>query len=81
MSILKRDVEGMKVNSEKLGIGTLYPILVCMVTGRTWNSVTGGIDKIRYTEAEVFKTKFILYIFIYFSISISFSLFPERRIC
>ncbi|EEB15541.1 conserved hypothetical protein [Pediculus humanus corporis] len=52
MSILKRDVEGMKVNSEKLGIGTLYPILVCMVTGRTWNSVTGGIDKIRYTEAE-----------------------------
>lgn len=53
MSILNRDMNGMKENSEKLGIDKLYPLLICMVTGRTWDAVVGGINKIKYSESEV----------------------------
>lgn len=53
MSILNRDFDGMKKHSEKLGIGNLYPILVCMVTGRTWDSINAGIDKVKYSPQEV----------------------------
>lgn len=56
LSILNKDFEGMKTHSEKLGIGKLYPILVCMVTGRTWDVVNEGIDKVKYSSEE--KEKF-----------------------
>lgn len=53
MSILARDLEGMRTHSEAMGIGQLYPLLVCMVTGRTWNSVTAGVNRVEFSEAEV----------------------------
>lgn len=53
LSILYKDREGMKTYSENLGIRELYPLLVCMVTGRTWDSVNKGIDKVKYTKEEV----------------------------
>lgn len=51
-SILKRDVEGIKFYSEKMGILKMYPLFVCIVTGRTWTSVTRGVDQSSVTEQE-----------------------------
>lgn len=53
MSILSRDLDGMKAHSTAMGIGELFPLLVCMVTGRTWDSVTAGIDRVEYSSVEV----------------------------
>lgn len=44
---------GMKENSKKLGIDDLYLVFICMVTGRTLDAVVGGINKVKYSDAEV----------------------------
>ena len=45
-TILQSDVEGLKHYSEVLGIGPLHGLFACMVTGRSWDSIsTGGIAK------------------------------------
>ena len=53
-SILKADLEGMKKNADHLGVGELYGLFACMVTGRSWNSIQKGIDKSEKNAAEVF---------------------------
>ncbi|KAL0276063.1 UNVERIFIED_CONTAM: hypothetical protein PYX00_003726 [Menopon gallinae] len=64
LSILRQDRKGMQVYSEKMGIKELYPLLVCMVTGRTWESVNKGISKVEYTkeEQEEFKRKMPIFL-------------------
>ncbi|KAK6636872.1 hypothetical protein RUM43_010536 [Polyplax serrata] len=52
LSILNRDMAGMRENSKKLGIDDLYLVFICMVTGRTLDAVTGGINKVKYSDAE-----------------------------
>ncbi|CAH1173873.1 unnamed protein product [Phaedon cochleariae] len=46
LSILNRDRRAMRQHSKNLGIdGDAYGLFACMVTGRTWDSITRGIDK------------------------------------
>lgn len=42
-SALRSDIEGLKHYSEVLGVGPLYELFACMVTGRSWGSITTGI--------------------------------------
>lgn len=43
----------MKEHTKNLGIQpNLYPLFACMLTGRPWESVVAGIDKIKQTKAE-----------------------------
>ncbi|XP_040567744.1 aarF domain-containing protein kinase 1 [Lepeophtheirus salmonis] len=44
-NILNADVEGIRHSADKLGVGELYGLFACMVTGRSWNSIQHGIDK------------------------------------
>jgi len=44
----------MKKNADHLGVGQLYGLFACMVTGRSWNSIQKGIDKSEKNAAEVF---------------------------
>lgn len=57
MSIIRADVEEMRKNSEKLGIGELYGLFACMVSGRSWNAILGGIDKQGKTATEAKEIK------------------------
>ena len=57
-SILKADEDGMQKNADRLGVGELYGLFACMVTGRSWNSIRKGIDKSEKNAAEVI---FLLY--------------------
>lgn len=44
--------EGIKEYADKLGVGQLYGLFACMVAGRSWSSITKGIDKAEKTAAE-----------------------------
>ena len=52
-SLIAADQAGIRHYSENLGIGKLYPLFACMVTARTWESITAGIDKVAVTKEEV----------------------------
>ena len=43
----------MQKNADRLGVGELYGLFACMVTGRSWNSIRKGIDKSEKNAAEV----------------------------
>ena len=53
MSTIQKDLEGIKKYAEKLNTGHLYGLLACMVTGRSWQAITTGIDQQAFTEEEV----------------------------
>ena len=53
MSILKVDHDGMKLHAHNLGVeGRMWGLFACMVTGRPWETVQSGIDKIKQTTTE-----------------------------
>ncbi|UYV84773.1 ADCK1, partial [Cordylochernes scorpioides] len=52
LSILKRDVDGIKKCSKEMGVGELYNILAAILTQRSWKSVTKGIDQCIKTKEE-----------------------------
>ena len=43
----------MQKNADHLGVGQLYGLFACMVTGRSWTSIQKGIDKSEKNAAEV----------------------------
>ncbi|GJQ74816.1 hypothetical protein Trydic_g21653 [Trypoxylus dichotomus] len=53
LSILNRDRVSMKYYATKLGLEeNMYGIFACMITGRTWDSITSGIEKKKQTIQE-----------------------------
>lgn len=54
MSILKKDIkeieERVKVFLDEKGI--YYGLLACIITGRSWDAITNGIDRVKYTTNE-----------------------------
>ena len=57
LSILNADTAGIRTYADKLGVGGLYGLFACMVAGRSWDSITKGIDKTEKNKAEVKQTK------------------------
>jgi aarF domain-containing kinase len=53
LSILNKDKDGMRQHGQNLGVGNLYFLLPCMVTGRTWETIMSGIQKTKWTNSEV----------------------------
>ena len=43
----------MEREGGRLGVGSLYGLLACMVAGRSWQAITSGLDKQKLTESEV----------------------------
>lgn len=58
-SILKADIESIKHYSGQLGVGRLFPLFACIITARSWNAVSAGVDKHTFTEEEVRTTLFM----------------------
>jgi len=52
LSILNADTDGIKQYADKLGVGQLYGLFACMVAGRSWDSITKGIDRTEKNAAE-----------------------------
>ena len=52
LSILNADLNGIKQYADLLGVGQLYGLFACMVTGRSWSSIQKGIDRAEKNSAE-----------------------------
>ncbi|CAD6186636.1 unnamed protein product [Caenorhabditis auriculariae] len=52
LSIMKPDLEGMKRVANQMGVGELYGLFACIVTRRSWKSVTEGIVKSKLDASE-----------------------------
>jgi len=55
LSIINSNVDGIKKYGRELGVGNLYGLFACMVTARSWESITstdGGVAKKVTAEEE-----------------------------
>ncbi|CAJ0569556.1 unnamed protein product, partial [Mesorhabditis spiculigera] len=52
MALLNADTQQIRRVAEELGVGEMYGLLACMVTQRSWKSVTQGIRKSKKDEQE-----------------------------
>uniref|UniRef100_A0A914XMU8 Protein kinase domain-containing protein n=1 Tax=Plectus sambesii TaxID=2011161 RepID=A0A914XMU8_9BILA len=57
LALLKPDQDAIKYWSKKMGVGDLYGLFACMVTARSWKSVTSGISKNVITADEACEIK------------------------
>ena len=57
LAILDGDKDAMKEHCTKLGVGDMYGLLACMVSGRTWDALMAGVRKTKYdsNEKELFQ--------------------------
>ena len=53
LSLIRADINGISKYSAKLGVGNLFGLFACMVTGRSWTAVSQGIDKMKFSKEEV----------------------------
>ncbi|XP_023608261.1 uncharacterized aarF domain-containing protein kinase 1 isoform X3 [Myotis lucifugus] len=51
-SLIWTDMEKVKKYCHRLGAGDFYPLLACMLTARSWNSVNRGISQAPITASE-----------------------------
>ncbi|XP_060684564.1 aarF domain-containing protein kinase 1 [Hemiscyllium ocellatum] len=51
-SLIRTDMKGIEMYSRRLGAGDLYPLFACMLTARSWASITKGIDQTPVSETE-----------------------------
>ncbi|XP_019374262.1 PREDICTED: uncharacterized aarF domain-containing protein kinase 1 isoform X3 [Gavialis gangeticus] len=51
-SLIKADMKQVQKYSRRLGAGDLYPLFACMLTARSWASVSQGIDRSPVTANE-----------------------------
>ncbi|XP_042221878.1 aarF domain-containing protein kinase 1-like isoform X1 [Homarus americanus] len=52
LSILNADLKAIQRYGDQLGVGELFGLFACMVTGRSWDSISKGIDKKERSSAE-----------------------------
>ncbi|XP_073248183.1 aarF domain-containing protein kinase 1-like isoform X2 [Porites lutea] len=51
-ALIRSDIDGVKQSSEALGVGEMYGLLACILTARSWDVVTTGIDQGPVTDHE-----------------------------
>lgn len=52
LAILDGDKVAMQKHCTALGVGDMYGLLACMVSGRTWDALMAGVRKRKYDSAE-----------------------------
>ena len=52
-SLIRSDLEGIKQSSKALGVEEMYGLLACILTARSWDVITTGIDQGPVTDDEV----------------------------
>ena len=51
-AIINRNVPAIKTSADKLGVGSLFGLFACMVTGRSWTSIQQGVDVAERSAGE-----------------------------
>ncbi|VDK78802.1 unnamed protein product [Litomosoides sigmodontis] len=52
LALLGRDLNEIKKCAQSMGVGDLYGLFVCMVTNRSWDAISRGIDRSAPTHEE-----------------------------
>lgn len=52
LAILKGDKIAMQNHCTNLGVGDMYGLLACMVSGRSWDTIMSGVQKVKYSSKE-----------------------------
>lgn len=52
MAVINSDVKNIERTARKLGVGEMYGLFACMTSGRSWNAIQSGIDKLKKSDAE-----------------------------
>ena len=52
MGLIKNNMDDIKYYSQQMNAGDLYPLFACMLTARSWQAVSSGLDKKKYTNQE-----------------------------
>ncbi|CAB0038601.1 unnamed protein product [Trichogramma brassicae] len=52
LAILNSDKVAMQKHCTNLGVGDMYGLLACMVSGRTWDTIMSGVQKTKYSSKE-----------------------------
>ena len=53
--LMRKDMDAIRIHCLSLNAGDLYPLLACMISARTWNSIERGITKASRSNTEVRK--------------------------
>lgn len=53
MAVLRKDLQSIKIHAQALNGGELYPLLACIITARSWDSIRTGVDRTAVNRAEV----------------------------
>ena len=53
LALINGDVDSIKLQSSRLGAADMYGLLACMVAGRSWDSIQGGVGTSTKSKAEV----------------------------
>ena len=53
MAILQKDLVSVKNHAQALNGGELYHLLACIITARSWDSITKGVDRTAVSRTEV----------------------------
>jgi len=52
MAVINSNVKDIERTARKLGVGEMYGLFACMTSGRSWNAIQSGIDKLKKSDAE-----------------------------
>ena len=72
MSILEKDIKKLETLTRHFNVGEYFALFACIITGRSWDAISQGIDKVKFTSIEVnyielCRFKFFLLKTIYFN--------------
>jgi aarF domain-containing kinase len=53
MSILEKDIKKLEILTKHFNVGEYFALFACIITGRSWDAISQGIDKVKFTSIEV----------------------------
>lgn len=53
LALINGNVDEIKSQSSRLGAADMYGLLACMIAGRSWDSIQGGVGTSTKSEAEI----------------------------
>jgi len=52
MSILEKDVKRLELLTKHFNVNEYFALFACIITGRSWESINKGIDKVKFSTDE-----------------------------
>ena len=65
MALLENDIKKMEVLTKNFNVHDNFGVFLCIISGRSWDSINKGIVKTKFTNTEVLVLNIILHIIKY----------------